>query len=243
MQAANNHEYVGKDLEAMSFAVNYHQWILEEFRSYLGGRIVEVGAGTGSFSALLLETDPTSLVVVEPSGMFQALRQNLSTGDRRTSIEFHNAIFADVIDDIVGKGRPDSILYVNVLEHIEDDRHELKLIHSALQPGGRCLIFVPALQSLYGPFDERIGHFRRYGKRELETKCADAGFKVIKSTFFDMLGVLPWWFNYRVLRLNDLQPGAVTLYDRLAVPIMKRAESILPVPIGKNLLVVAEKRG
>jgi SAM-dependent methyltransferase len=241
MQPATNHEYVGKDLEAMSFAVNYHKWILAEFRPYLGDRIVEVGAGTGSFSALLVETAPSSLVVVEPSGMFEALRRNLSATDGGTSVEFHNAIFADVIDQIVGRGRPDSILYVNVLEHIEDDRRELELIHSALRPGGRCLIFVPALQSLYGPFDKRIGHFRRYGKRAIETKCAEAGFKVIKSSYFDMLRVLPWWFNYRVLRLDDLRPGAVSLYDRLAVPIMKRAEGVLPVPIGKNLLVVAEK--
>jgi SAM-dependent methyltransferase len=233
-------EYVGKDLEAMSFAANYHKWILEEFRSYLGKRIVEVGAGSGSFSRMILDERPESLTVIEPSGMFDLLRENLSSIATETLITYHNSLFETVRDQIA-TGAPDSVLYVNVLEHIEDDSRELAMVHDVLVPGGRCFIFVPALQSLYGPFDEKIGHFRRYSKAGIDEKCRAAGFRMVKSKYFDMPGILPWFVKYKLLRSDSLEPGAVTLYDRVAVPIVRAAEKVIPVPIGKNILVVAEK--
>lgn len=233
--------YVGKDLEAMSFAVNYHKWILDEFRPFLGEKFVEVGAGTGSFSELLLEEKPAHLDIVEPSEMFDYLKQNVLQIETETEIKFHQAIFADVCDEIGDKNKPDSIIYVNVLEHIEDDSSELKMIYETLENGGRCFIFVPALQSLYGEFDRKIGHFRRYAKKEIETKCKSAGFKILKSKYFDAAGILPWWIKYKLLKSESLESGAVTLYDKIAVPVISKFETFLPVPIGKNVLLVAEK--
>ena len=234
-------EYVGKDLEAMSFAVNYHRWIFEEISVYLGKNIIEVGAGIGSFSQMLLESDPDTLTLVEPSGMYEQLAAAFAEDGRRTKIGLYNAIFAQVADEIVSNEPPDSIIYINVLEHVEDDRHELKLIHKSLKDGGKCILFVPALQALYGNFDKKLGHFRRYGKRELEQKCAEVGLKLLRSTYFDFAGVLPWFVKYRILRSEVLGGGAVEAYDRLVVPIFKRIESMVKVPIGKNILLIAEK--
>ena len=87
--------YVGKDLEAMSFAVNYHKWILEEFRPFLGRNLVEVGAGTGSFSEMLLAENPESLALVEPSGMFEFLEQNIGQLETTARVAYHNAIFSE----------------------------------------------------------------------------------------------------------------------------------------------------
>lgn len=233
--------YVGKDLEAMSFAVNYHKWILDEFRPFLGKKFVEVGAGTGSFSELLLDEKPEELSIVEPSEMFEFLEQNVSQIKTDTKINLHRAIFADVRGKIANGNKPDSIIYVNVLEHIEDDANELKMIYETLDTGGKCFIFVPALMSLYGEFDRKIGHFRRYTKKEIEDKCAAVGFKVLKSKYFDFTGILPWWVKYKLLKSDSLESGAVTLYDKIAVPVISRFETILPVPIGKNILLIAEK--
>ena len=183
--------YIGKDLEAMSFAVNYHNWILDEFRPFLGANIVEVGSGTGSFSELLLREKPETLNMVEPSEMFVYLQQNISQIKTETETHFHRAIFAQVCEGIAARKKPDSIIYVNVLEHIEDDAAELKMIYETLETGGRCFIFVPALMSLYGEFDRKIGHFRRYTKTEIEEKCAAAGFKILKSKYFDFAGIFP----------------------------------------------------
>jgi len=234
--------YVGKDLEAMSFAVNYHNWILDEFRPFLGKNVVEVGSGTGSFSELLLREKPEILSLIEPSEMFDSLKQNLSQFETATQTNFYQAIFAQVCETISEQKKPDSIIYVNVLEHIEDDAAELKMIYQTLDEGGRCFIFVPALMSLYGEFDRKIGHFRRYTKTGLEEKCAAAGFKILKSKYFDFAGIFPWYVKYKLLKSDSLESGAVTVYDKLVVPVIKKFESYLKPPTGKNILLIAEKR-
>ncbi len=237
----DNPVYIGKDLEAMSFAVNYHRWILDEFRPNLGENIVEVGAGTGNFSRLLLAESPRKLSLVEPSEMFQHLERNISTIETTTDVSLYHSIFRNAAETIAAKARPDTIIYINVLEHIEDDLAELQTIHQTLAEGGNCLIFVPALQALYGDFDRKVGHFRRYAKRELEEKCRTAGFYIVRSDYFDLAGIIPWFIKYRILRSDDLSPSAVTLYDKLAVPIVKKLESLIKAPLGKNVLMVIRK--
>jgi len=234
--------YVGKDLEAMSFAVNYHKWILDEFRPFLGKRVVEVGAGTGSFSELLLQENLDSLSLVEPSEMFESLTANVSQIKNKAQVDFYKSIFSEVAMEISDKQKPDSIIYVNVLEHIQDDVSELEHIYRTLSKGGRCFIFVPALMSLYGEFDRKIGHFRRYTKQEVEKKCESAGFKVLKSKYFDFAGIIPWFVKYKVLNSDSLDSGAVTLYDRMAIPFVRGMEKFVNVPLGKNVLLIAEKQ-
>ena len=233
--------YIGKDLEAMSFAVNYHRWILEEFRPYVGDHVVEVGAGTGNFSKLLLGESPRTLALVEPSAMFEHLQRNISAIDTETELTLYNSIFRNVSAEIAGKRRPDTIIYINVLEHIENDAEELRAIYQTLAAGGRCLMFVPALQSLYGDFDREVGHFRRYGKKALEEKCRSAGFNVERSRYFDFVGILPWFIKYRILKSNALSAKSVDAYDKVAVPFVRKFEAILPTPIGKNILAVLKR--
>jgi SAM-dependent methyltransferase len=233
------HGYAGKDLEAMSFAVNYHRWILSIFEPYLGARVVEVGAGTGSFSELLLERRLESLSLVEPStAMYQQLCERVAESQNVTT---YNDVFENVAEQIRLAERPDSIIYVNVLEHIADDVHELSVINKTLDAGGRIFIFVPALRWLHGSYDRQINHFRRYTRTELEKKCVAAGFRVIASRYFDLFGVLPWWVKYKVLQSNNMEPGAVRFYDQRVVPIAKVLESTLSPPLGKNVLLIGEK--
>ncbi len=236
---SKKHVYVGKDLEAMSFAVNYHKWILEEFRPFLGKKLVEVGAGTGSFSELLLQENPEHLALIEPSEMFDFLEQNIAQFETETSVKYHNTIFSEAADNLSEK--PDTIIYCNVLEHIEDDAGELKKVYETLEPGGHCLVFVPAFMSLYGAFDEKVGHFRRYTKNELEEKGKAAGFKVVKSKYFDFVGIFPWYVKYKLLKSDSLESGAVTAYDKFAVPVTRQFERFLKFPVGKNILTVLQK--
>jgi SAM-dependent methyltransferase len=239
---SEKHGYAGKDLEAMSFAVNYHRWILSIFAPYLGKRVVEVGAGTGSFSELLIERPLNSLSLVEPSlEMYAQLRRRVAELNSSVSIKTYNDIFEQVAPQIRSTEKPDSIIYVNVLEHIADDTSELKIVNDALDKGGRVFIFVPALRWLHGSFDRQIHHFRRYTRSELEKKCDAAGFKVITARYFDLFGVLPWWVKYRLLQSNRMEPGAVRFYDQRVVPVAKRLEASIRPPLGKNVLLVAEK--
>ncbi len=242
LKSPDKHGYAGKDLEAMSFAVNYHRWILSIFDRYLGKRLVEVGAGTGSFSELLLERRLESLSLVEPSTeMYTQLRRRMDELSPAFNLKTYNDIFHHVASEIRATEKPDSIIYVNVLEHIADDVAELSIINDALDRGGRVFIFVPALRWLHGSFDRQINHFRRYTRPELEKKCVAAGFKVITSSYFDLFGVLPWWVKYKLLQSNRMEPSAVKFYDQRVVPLAKTLESTIKPPLGKNVLLVAEK--
>ena len=233
--------YHGRDLEAMDFAVNYHRWILALFRPYLGRRVVEVGAGTGSFSELLLGEAIESLSLVEPSkAMYDQLAERFRQGPR--PVDTYKATFREVADRLRYAHQPDCVIYVNVLEHIEDDKGELAAVRDVLAAKGRICIFVPALPALYSRFDERLGHFRRYRRTELEGKCQLAGFDVLMSRYFDALGILPWWLKFTLLRSETMQAGAVSLYDRYVVPLARTAESAFSPPLGKNLILVAERR-
>jgi SAM-dependent methyltransferase len=228
------HDYPGKDLEAMSFAANYHRWIVDTFAPYLRGDVAEVGAGMGSVSGLLLETPLQRLHAFEPSpGMFAHLAVRLASEPRAIAIK-----------GFFGAGNPgamfDTVAYINVLEHIEEDRAELARAHASLRPGGHLLVFVPALAWLYSDFDRRIGHFRRYSKRGLVDTVRSAGFEVIEARYFDVAGILPWYLNFVLLR-RPMGAGSVALYDRLVVPPMRRIEAFVAPPLGKNLLLVARK--
>jgi SAM-dependent methyltransferase len=235
MLADNTSQYFGKDLEAMSYARNYHKCILNEFLPYLGNTVAEVGAGIGSFSTLVLATNISSLKAFEPSeNMFALLQETLSQDIR-----------AEAINDVFGRDNTgenfDSILYVNVLEHIEDDASELVNCRANLTQNGHLLIFVPALPWLYSDLDKRVGHFRRYKKNDLIQLTKDARFSVVKARFFDIAGIIPWYINLVLLK-KSMSSRSVSFYDKLVVPIMGIMEKLAPPPIGKNLLLIAKKR-
>ena len=228
--------YPGKDLEAMSFAENYHAWIRDEITPFLGDRVAEIGAGSGNFSQMLLETPLKELKSFEPSGqMFPILAQNF---ERFAHAKCTNDFYGNCAQD--HQEYFDTVCYINVLEHIEHDLEELKIAYSTLKKGGRLVIFVPALMSLMSDFDRSIGHFRRYHKAPLQKLIEDAGFKVIKNHYFDSLGVFPWWLVFVKLRKN-LQGSNVSAYDKFVIPFLRKLEKIFTPPFGKNLLCVAIK--
>jgi Methyltransferase domain. len=234
-------EYFGHDLDSMDLAVNYHSWILDIFRPFLGKRIIEVGAGTGSFSKLLLETKPTHLTLIEPSAMYETLKSEIDVVNGGAQTELFNGIFSDftVADRVVEN--PDSIVYINVLEHVEDDVAELQVMHRTLADNGKICIFVPAVPFLLSDFDRQIGHYRRYSRSDLVRKCEKAGFRIILARGFDLPGILPWLLKYRLMRSLTIEHSMVQLYDRFFVPPIRFIEDRIKPPIGKNLILVAEK--
>jgi len=234
--------YTGRELESMAFAMKYHQWILDVFRPFLGKRIVEVGAGSGSFSELLLATGPEQLDAIEPSAnLYPLLAERLLKVDPDCIGHARRGTLTDTLESIRKTGTPDSVIYVNVLEHIEDDAAELLTIHSLLEPGGHVLIFSPAHPWLMGSMDHELGHYRRYTMTDLVGKCKAAGFTIRLSSYFDMLGIVPWWLKYCVLRSRTMEPAAVRFYDRYAVPMSRLLESVIQPPMGRNVILVCEK--
>ncbi len=225
--------YSGKDLEAMSFAVNYHKWIVDEFGPFLGDSVAEVGAGTGSVSKLLLEKPIKRLLAFEPSANMYPLLEELIDDVRAE-------LFNDFFDLQLVERPLDSVVYINVLEHINDDVAELAKALKALKPTGHVLLFVPALPRLYSSFDAEIGHFRRYKKNDLIDLVTRIGFRVVKARYFDFAGIIPWYINF-VLFQGSLGAARTALYDRFVVPLVRIVETVVAPFIGKNVMLIGEK--
>ena len=230
--------YVGRDLEAMFFAQNYHRWIIDQFRPYIGRTAGEVGGGSGNFSELLLETNLiTDLTVLEPSeDMYIRLKANL---EKQTGVHLLQAYLSDVKQNYLNYF--DTLFYVNVLEHVQEDEKELQLIHQCLRSGGHLCLFVPALSWLYSAFDSDIGHFRRYHKAALGSMLEQNGFELVKLKYMDMTGIFGWYVFYRLLG-KKMKAAEVKLYDTYVVPLLKVLERMITAPLGKNLLAVAMKK-
>jgi len=131
---------------------------------------------------------------------------------------------------------------VNVLEHIENDREALFHAYKSLKNKGHILLFVPALSFLYSDLDKRLGHYRRYSKNELIKIVTSAGFSIKKVSYFDMVGIIPWYIAFVLLNhAYTLKASNVSMYDKLVVPIMKKVEHVITPVIGKNLILVGQK--
>jgi SAM-dependent methyltransferase len=236
--------YAGRELEAMNVAENYHRWILKVFQPYLGKHLVEVGAGIGSFAEMILANHKCeTFSAVEPSkDIYDTLRSRISTHKTGARVTAYHGCFDQVAPLLKSSQPPDTAIYVNTLEHIANDRAELKTVHETLTQNGCLLLFVPALPWLHGSFDDLVGHYRRYKKRELEEKLVEAGFEVVASRYFDLVGIAPWWIKYRLLRSNNMEAGAVKFYDRFVVPAVRRIEAVVPPLIGKSIIAVGCKR-
>lgn len=230
--------YEGRDLEVLADMPNYYAWIMETFAPYVSGRTIEYGAGTGTISALLAPS-ATALTLVEPSGnLVEVLRARFA---RDPVVEIKQE-FLEKHVAAVASASIDTIVMVNVLEHVEDDRAALTELLRVLKPGGHILIFVPALQFLMSELDRVHGHFRRYHKGDLVSKVEQAGGHTLVCRYFDVPGVLSWLLINKMLGSITFNPTLVRIYDRLVVPVTRLGERMIALPFGKNLILIARKQ-
>jgi len=230
--------YSGAEFEALSQANNYYRWIRSMFGSYLAGRIVEVGAGRGTFSERLLALAAIDeLLLVEPDvQLYRELSARFADDARVRTLEGY---FGD--HDLGGS--VDAIVLVNVLEHIEDDAALARTAWQALRPGGAMLLFVPAGPSLFGSLDREFDHFRRYRRSGLVDLLESSGFEVATAHYCNAPGAVLWFLAGRVFRQRTIRIAQMKLYDRLAIPIVSRLETILRPPRGQSLMAIAVKPG
>jgi SAM-dependent methyltransferase len=228
--------YTGDELDSMAEARNYYSWILSYIGPFVGAKAVEVGAGVGTFAAALLrETDVSSLTLLEPAdNLFPLLA-------RRFSAEPRVRVVQGFLNNAAMPPEMDSLVSVNVMEHVADDAGFLRSAFASLAPGGRIIIFVPALPLLYGMLDENFGHHRRYTKAGLASKLTRHGFLLETLRYFNLPGVVSWFLAGTVLRRRTLRASDVRIYDRWVVPWLAKLERIWEPPFGQNLLAVARK--
>lgn len=227
------------DIERLATAMHFFDWVLDEFDEHLRGRVLEVGAGTGTITRRLVERDPgLEIVCLEPAGnmfvdlaSFAALTPGV-TAHQRT-----------LVQHVTELDEPfDAVVYLNVLEHLEDDGGELALAARALRPGGTVLVFGPGLPWLYSDLDHKAGHYRRYTVAALRSLAEDNGLDIVKATYFDMLGVVPYLLVYRLLGSVEIPSTTMWSYDRIVVPTSRVLQRLVRrPPVGKNVLLIARK--
>ena len=231
---------LGRTLEALDNARRYRDWIFSTAAPHLAGPILEVGAGSGTLTECVAGREFVVALEIEP--VYAAhLRRRFAA--RNVEIVEGSATDHGLLQS-VAKGRINSAMSFNVLEHIPDDSAALRCIHDVLPRGGRFVAFVPAFPSIYGAMDRALGHVRRYTKRDLTLKMRKAGFRVVEARYVNLPGFFVWFANGRILRSPGIPGGnrAVTLYDRLAVPVTRAIENRWKPPFGQSLLVVGEVR-
>ena len=229
--------YSGTELEALAAADNYYRWILSHFAPYLGPKVAEVGAGIGTFASFLLqEATVSEMILLEPAvNLFPVLKERFSSEPRVRVVQGY-------LEDPLPSPLSNSIVLINVLEHIRDDGALLRRVYELLDLGGTILLFVPALPWLYGSLDEAFEHFRRYTKSSLAGELERAGFRIECLRYMNLPGIMSWFLAGRVLKRRTIQPGQVRMYDKLVIPWARLLERFLEPPIGQSIIAVGRKQ-
>ncbi|HET7456120.1 MAG TPA: methyltransferase domain-containing protein [Gemmatimonadaceae bacterium] len=232
---ATDFSYSGTELDALAAAPNYYRFIARRFAPFVGSRSIEVGAGIGTFAEhLRRETSLRELVMVEPAdNNFPQLERRVADWPNARAVHGYLEEFVDTITGM------DSLVAVNVLEHTPDDVSFLRAARRVLRPGGAALVFVPAVQAVYGSLDTEFEHYRRYGKAMLRRSFVEAGFHDVRLRHVNSLGLAAWFMAGRVFKWRTIDASRVRFYDRWVVPWLTRVESAVEPPIGQSILGIA----
>jgi phospholipid N-methyltransferase len=228
--------YSGTELDAMADARNYYRWMLQQIDPYLGRRAMEVGSGVGTFASILLkESHVSKLLLLEPANnLFPRLAERFATDARVETIHGY-------LEDCLPQSKVDSLIAVNVIEHIADDVEFLRLASERIIPGGTIILFTPALSVLYGTLDKAFEHYRRYSKLGLTDLLTRAGFRLLDIRYLNLPGAAMWFLAGKILRQKTIRPSQVRIYDRWFVPWVSKLERRWEPPFGQSLLAIGRK--
>jgi 2-polyprenyl-3-methyl-5-hydroxy-6-metoxy-1,4-benzoquinol methylase len=230
--------YGRRILENLSQARRFNRWMVRAIEPHLGDRILEIGSGIGNISKFLPKRERLTL-----SDIDEVYLEILRNAFRDTEgVDIVKLDLSDPQDfEALGKGSYDTVVCLNVLEHIEDDVAALENMGRVLSPGGRLVLILPQYQWLFGSYDEAVGHYRRYTRAQLLDKLERSGFRPILLRSFNSLAVLGWWLNSRVLKRTSMDKWQLRLYDSL-VPVLSLLEKVLPLG-GLSLMCAAQRHG
>lgn len=231
--------FFAEDLRQMERAVNYRRWQLRMVAPFLGASVLEVGGGIGNFTNELATSGRNSgrkVTSLEPNEF--CFRQLVEKTHGLANVRPLRAT-VEQLDGVLAPGeRFDSVVLMNVLEHLSDDRAVLAALAGRLAPGGRLVVLVPAGPWAFGPTDERLGHFRRYDKRSARRVFGAAGLRLEFLRYYNFAGIWGWWWNARFGKRQGQSDAQIRFFDRYVVPVVSRVERFLRPPVGQSILAV-----
>jgi SAM-dependent methyltransferase len=225
-------KYAGSELELFEKARNWKAYWRAQIGSYVRGEVLEVGAGIGANTLTLAGLQYDRWTCLEPDAALSS-RIELPPGGRHLTA-------VGTIGDLPADAKFDAILYIDVLEHIEDDRGEMACAAARLKPGGALIVLAPAHPFLFTPFDAAIGHFRRYTRASLR-EAAPATLKAGRLIYLDAAGMLASAGNRVLLRSVMPTERQILAWDRLLVPVSRVIDPLFAGRVGKSVLGIWRK--
>lgn len=237
MPAVSSFAYVGSELELFAKATNWKSYFAARVRPHLGAEVLEVGAGFGGTTKILCDGTQRRWVCLEPDPQLTATLQNaVATGELPACCQAR----VGTLTDLDASECYDAILYMDVLEHIEDDRGEVERAAAHLKQGGKLIVLAPAHQWLFSPFDQSIGHFRRYDKQRMRD-ITPASLRLVKLVYLDSVGLAASAGNRFILGSGMPNARQIWLWDKLMVPVSRVLDPVLCGSLGKSVLGVWQK--
>jgi SAM-dependent methyltransferase len=229
--------YVGTELDLFAAARTWKSYVRRRIGRYIGRDVLEVGAGNGGTTLTLCDGKAERWVCLEPD---PALAGRLLAAIDAGSLPDCCEVSIGTLADVDQQDRFDTLLYMDVLEHIRDDHAELASAADRLQVGGNLIVLAPAHQWLFSPFDESIGHYRRYTKDTLRAAGPD-GLTLVKLFYLDTVGLIASLGNRFVLRSAVPNSRQISLWDGLMVPLSRVVDPLLGYTVGKSVVAVWRK--
>ncbi|MFN0245171.1 MAG: glycosyltransferase [Planctomycetota bacterium] len=228
-------EYGSNILVSLSEVPKFNRWMADALRPYLGARVLELGSGIGNMTRNLCPRDRYTASDINPHYLDYLRR----TFHSRPYLDVQKVDLAAAADFVPLQGKYDTVVCLNVLEHIKEEAAALANIRGSLATGGRAVILVPQGPGVYGTLDEVLGHERRYTRDSLTTALKGAGFEIDEMFDFNRATTPGWWFNGKILRRRHF--GRVQLkIMNLSVWLLRRIDSWLPWH-GASLIAVARR--
>lgn len=229
--------YIGNELELFQHASTWKNYYGSFIKPYLKGRVMEVGAGIGSTTSSLCDGSQKKWLCVEPDPiLFQKLEAKVIAKELPACC----SALKGTTQDLPVDEKYDAIMYIDVIEHIEDDAAELEQAYKLLAEGGHLIVLVPAHQYLYNEFDRAIGHYRRYNKTMLKN-AAPHELKLQKIRYLDSCGLLASLSNKYFLKQEYPTMGQIKFWNKAIVPVSKITDVISNYSLGKTLVAVWKK--
>lgn len=233
---ASDYHYPGEELELFRHAWKWKQYVGDKLRPYIRGDVLEVGAGIGETAKYLVSDATDHWTFVEPD---KRLMERLESNIRHANLPVPYTTVCGYMTDLRAQLSFDTILYIDVLEHIKDDRSELLKTVSYLRTEGRLIVLGPAHQSLYSEFDRALGHYRRYSKRSLRNAAPDLFEE--KIFYLDSASILLLWLNKYLLKKPRPTKWDIQIWQSVFLSMSKALDKILSYRTGKSIVAIWRK--
>ena len=234
---AHPYSYVGQELELFASATNWKRYFRSALRDVLVGHVLEVGAGIGETTRRLLDGRQSSWLCLEPDPRLAA---KLTEWTESPPLPIKPVVQVGTTADLGASPRFDAILYIDVLEHIDDDRGEMARAASLLKQGGHLIVLSPAFEQLFSEFDRTVGHYRRYTRRTLAA-VMPSGVRCRQLQYLDCVGFLASLANRMMLRQGMPTPGQVAFWDRAMIPVSRILDPACRRWFGRSVLGVYQR--